>query len=1165
MISPVLSISIPFGCIYIHSNDRRIGIQKNTEKLLQTHEVSSQGEKVREEQACHQLFRLTVGDGGATYEWYKGQVKERVGGTCMWLLKHDHYQEWLNRASGPLLVTADPGCGKSVLAKYLIDHALPRSATICYFFFKDQDQNTVRQALCALLHQLFSQEPYLIKHAMKQYSKNGEKLIHSTASLWRILHDATKDAQAGPVIIVLDALDECAESEFPSLIWNVEERFCVGERPGDKVKYLLTCRPYEQIVSKFHGLLRNFPYIRIPGEQESETISQEVNCVIDSRLDQLSEEKGYSPEIMSYLRKRMRECSHRTYLWVYLVFDYLENESFKKTQKGVERTIAKLPQSVNEAYEQILAKSKKDPMVRKALSIVLAASRPLTVSEMNIAVNVNEESRSIHGLDLEQQKDFETRLRTWCGLFISIHHNKIYFLHQTAREFLINLSSPVAAAGCDLNSTWHHSITNKQAHLVLAEICVLYLDLFNNDEAENCEGCSYYADTEDDQNSQNGHVNNGRNWLNVLRNTDPLPSTDSHGFLNYSASSWLFHFYEADVDDCNTIVHTTLRICDPALKSFSKWYIYVGPIPPPTALTLASSYGLRSVVKLILSKGVEVNVRDGGLGRTPLACAVRGGHETVVKLLLTHKGVDPNLVDYSKRSPLYIAIENGNEAIAKLLLVDDRIDVNAKFNPDGPTHPYGRSTLQFLAKEQSREMFAKARIKLNVNTQGHSERGDFETGYKGVKYINTQEKSERGDCETGYKGITGSNTIERHHTSLLYGQLCRARVDDYNNDVNSSDDNRYWSGTPLFVAIVLGHTTIVKCLLNRDNVDISSRGSTVNYYATPLFVAAARGDEEVVKGLLTKTRMNINENGWAAGEDHEQVYCFHKVVYLGTPLSVAAWRGHKTIVELLLGRGKVDVNAICFIGQQPFIKHKPGYLENATYRAPIFRDTPSQGTPLFCAAAKGYEEIVRLLLDQQTIRLNLEGCIVDEHGKHWLSEEMVRQSYKGTPLSIAAWKGHKTIVKLLLAQDGVDVNARTYVEYESKTTYQDACISEIYSHATPLGLAAAEEHEDISMLLLATERIEIDAKDQHGRTPLWWATLRGNKAIVELLLKHGANVQAEDNSGDTPLSYATQEGYDEIVELLLRYKVDVKIESGRSRNEGTLSSGWLTRLSKAIF
>ncbi|KAH6975798.1 nucleoside phosphorylase domain-containing protein [Ilyonectria destructans] len=260
-----------------------------------------------EEQKCHQLFRLTADGSDATYEWYKGRVEERVEGTCLWLLKHKHFQSWLKQESGPLLVTADPGCGKSVLAKYLIDHGLPRSTTICYFFFKDQDQNTVRQALCALLHQLFSQKRSLIKHAMPQFHKDGPRLVNSTESLWEVLRNAVKDPQAGPVTMVLDALDECAESEFADLMRN--------------------------IVSEFHGLLDAFPNIRIPGEEESETISQEVNRVITHRVNQLSEKKSLSHDIKSHLEKKLQEATHRTYLWVYLVFDYLEKGNFKKTQR----------------------------------------------------------------------------------------------------------------------------------------------------------------------------------------------------------------------------------------------------------------------------------------------------------------------------------------------------------------------------------------------------------------------------------------------------------------------------------------------------------------------------------------------------------------------------------------------------------------------------------------------------------------------------------------------------------------------------------------------------------------------------------------------------------------------------------------------------------------
>ncbi|KAH7261575.1 nucleoside phosphorylase domain-containing protein [Fusarium tricinctum] len=379
-------------------------------------------ERVSEEQQkCHQLFRLTTGSKDATYEWYKDRVEERVEGTCLWFLKHDHFQTWLDQESGPLLVSADPGCGKSVLAKYLIDHGLPQSVTICYFFFKDQDQNTVRQALCALLHQLFSLKPLLIDHAMPQFRKDGQGLINSTESLWKILRNSIRDPQAGPVIIVLDALDECAEPEFADLMRNVESQFRSDHLGYGNLKYLLTCRPYDQIVSKFRVLLDSFPNIHIPGEEESEMISKEVNHVIRRRIDQLAIEKRFSVKIKNHLGKRLQEATHRTYLWVYLVFDYLQKNDFKKTLRGSESAVATLPTSVNEAYEKILSKTNDSPMVRKTLSIILAASRQLTLSEMNVALNIEDESQSIDDLDLEADEDFKTRLRSWCGLFISIH------------------------------------------------------------------------------------------------------------------------------------------------------------------------------------------------------------------------------------------------------------------------------------------------------------------------------------------------------------------------------------------------------------------------------------------------------------------------------------------------------------------------------------------------------------------------------------------------------------------------------------------------------------------------------------------------------------------------------------------------------------------------
>ena len=609
---------------------------------IQQDEVKSKLSDKQKE--CLQLFRLTKSTEDATYEWYKDRVEDRVQDTCMWFLEHDNFQKWLKQESGPLLVSADPGCGKSVLAKYLIDHVLPRSATICYFFFKDQDQNTARQALCALLHQLFSQKPSLIQHAMKQFDKDGRGLINSKNSLWSILGNAVEDPQAGPVITVLDALDECAESEFEDLMRNVENQFRSNRSGPGKLKYLLTSRPYEQIVSKFRGLLDVFPRIRIPGEEESEIISQEVNRVIKYRVERLATEKVLSDQVKSHMANRLLGITHRTYLWVYLVFDYLRAEDFKKTPKGVESTIATLPKSINQAYEQILNKSKEHSMVRKVLGIILAAGRPLTLSEMNVAVNIDSTSQSIHNLDLEEEADFKSRLRSWCGLFVSIHHGKIDFLHQTAREFL--LTDLPSSTSIPTEIQWHHSITIYYAHTVLAELCVRYLNFFNSNT-------SLLTDTTEEA----GH------------------HIDSHTFLDYSAKFWGLHFREACIsNDDAAMASLALRICDPDSKAYSVWFkIYCETIfftENPrfsTGLIVASYFGHGAVATLLVEKGADLESKDLEYSQTPLSWAAENGHEAVVKLLL-EKGADLESKDRYSQTPLSWAAKNGHEAVVKLLL-----------------------------------------------------------------------------------------------------------------------------------------------------------------------------------------------------------------------------------------------------------------------------------------------------------------------------------------------------------------------------------------------------------------------------------------------------------------------------------------------------------------
>ncbi|CAH0042641.1 unnamed protein product [Clonostachys rhizophaga] len=797
----------------------------------------------------------------------KDQIKPVNGRTTLSPDIPTHKQHWMNQESGLLLVSADPGCGKSVLAKYLIDKVLPQSQeTICYFFFKEGDQNTVRQALCGILHQLFSQKPDLLKHAMTPFRLDREKVTHSVPSLWKILHHSIKDPATGPVIIVIDALDECANDEFINLVQNIETRFQNGE--ASRLKYLLTSRPYSGILSKFHNLRNSPPNIHIRGEEESNTISQEVNRVIAYRIKQLAREKSLSQKRRMYLKQKMQQTRHRTYLWVSLVFNYLEKEIFKTTAKGIDAILSVLPTSVNEANERLLNKnnSADRSVVRKALSIVLAANRPLSLAEMNIAMSVEGSHQSFGDLDLEDDTHFQSRLRYLCGLFLSIHQGRVYFLHQTAREFLLRDFKPSTNIG--LEPRWHHSITLQEAHTILAETCVLYLNLFD----PNCPT----PDTEEE--------------------VDALVSI--HPFLSYSAKYWNDHFRRSLLAEGSPISRYALKLYNPNTSIYRLWLTLYWAIgyrqveESPSNLTVASESGNYTVCKLLLGDGAYIP-------NNALALAAEKGHGSIVELLLdAGADIEAGAVDgtYTYISPLVYAVDNGHEAMVKLLL-----ERGACFGGGrGWNEMYPGITP--LMRAAGGGNVAIVRLLLEKGADPNEAEYNWQE-LELYSYVSHFEEGKTPLMLAAANGHTGAAKI------LLENGASFTTIDS---------DGR----TPLMLAAGNGHTGVVKVLLEKGAslVAIDLHGQT------PLLCAAEGGHDTVVKLLLEKgskieerspqTRDNkpMTPLLWAAKGGHsatvrlllEKGACIEtKNVMNGgmTAFSYAVAGGHESVVNLLLENG----------------------------------------------------------------------------------------------------------------------------------------------------------------------------------------------------------------------------------------------------------------------
>lgn len=257
-------------------------------------------------------------------------------------------------------------------------------------------------------------ESSLIKQALPAFEKkNGNNVVNVLDILWEIFAKIIRDPEIitnGPLVIVLDALDECSDSEIGHLIDNIKG--CLLSRESTQVKFLLTTRPYDNIVTEFNDLVEMFPHIRIPGEDESDMIAKEVNVVIEHRVNRLAHKHRLSSEIKKHLLGRLLEIPHRTYFWIYIVFKDLETKPFEKIKKGVDKVIDNIPQTLHEAYHRILERSGDRDMARKSFCILLASYRPLTLAEMNMAVHLDLDTEQ-HP-ELESDEDFRISLRNWC-------------------------------------------------------------------------------------------------------------------------------------------------------------------------------------------------------------------------------------------------------------------------------------------------------------------------------------------------------------------------------------------------------------------------------------------------------------------------------------------------------------------------------------------------------------------------------------------------------------------------------------------------------------------------------------------------------------------------------------------------------------------------------
>ena len=167
--------------------------------------------------------------------------------------------------------------------------------------------------------------------------------------------------------------------------------------------------------------------VRLSLELNAESVSTAVSAFIQHKVLHLAREKKYGDRVREAVRDHLSSHANGTFLWVALVCQSLRVIPRWK----VLSTLNEFPPGLDFLYRRMMDKicdSGDADVCKRILASIAIVYRPITLLELTSLVEILEDMAD----DLESLQE----IVGLCGSFLTIREGSIYFVHQSAKDYL---------------------------------------------------------------------------------------------------------------------------------------------------------------------------------------------------------------------------------------------------------------------------------------------------------------------------------------------------------------------------------------------------------------------------------------------------------------------------------------------------------------------------------------------------------------------------------------------------------------------------------------------------------------------------------------------------------------------------------------------------------